>query len=114
MERTNGSFAVEFRFVHAPFSLKQDSGFGCVRTFEFRARHLKACLKLPATSASDVLYLDKAEMGFGLQSLVPIYAKVCADMGPRWEGHGPYACRNFGCPTCCDASGLTVNIRSFL
>ena len=50
MERTNELFGVEYYFVHAPFSVKQVQDLNA-----FRARHLKACLKLPATSASEVL-----------------------------------------------------------
>ena len=64
MDRSSVCFAVEYHFAHALVSLSQVQELDALRS-----RHLKACLKLPATSASDVLYLDKRKMGCGLSNL---------------------------------------------
>ena len=75
MERSMILSTIEYHMAHAPFSMRQVKDLDRIR-----CRALKASLKIPNTSASDVLFLSREDLGCGLQSLEPLYAKECAAM----------------------------------
>ena len=74
MERQCIVGTLTYHLAIAPFSLAQ------LKVLEAaRARVIKAMLRLPGSTPSQMLFLPHQHMGCAVVSLLPIYAQVCAD-----------------------------------